>query len=289
MGNSTMCICLSNQTKENISNINVFDLTKENNEFSKNNKNLLNKVITIKNRKIEEKKEIEENNSKKMKENLEKNNINNTKTIKNGFSKKSTKSEEKNLVSEKKRKKKEEIKEDKNEEKKKEIIEKKINLNKTIIICGPFESGKTSFLIRLCDDKFDDYYIPSIKNEIREKNIFFGQKEFKFKFIVTNNLKDNFHEEINCFFVLYDVNNKQSFKNAKKIFYDYLLNENKNSDINHKVVFFIGNKKDLIDNVNNNEVEDFCLKYNIINMCVSVKDNIGFVALIQKLSEYFQE
>ena len=78
----------------------------------------------------------------KMKENLEKNNINNTKTIKNGFSKKSTKSEEKNLFSEKKRKKKEEIKEDKNEEKKKEIIEKKINLNKTIIICGPFESGK---------------------------------------------------------------------------------------------------------------------------------------------------
>ena len=64
-----MCFCLSNQTKENISNINVFDLTKENNEFSKNDKNLLNKVITIKNRKIE-KKEIEKNNSKKIKEKL---------------------------------------------------------------------------------------------------------------------------------------------------------------------------------------------------------------------------
>ena len=73
-----MCFCLSNQTKENISNINVFDLTKENNEFSKNDKNLLNKVITIKNRKIE-KKEIEENNTKKIKEKLEKKNINNTK------------------------------------------------------------------------------------------------------------------------------------------------------------------------------------------------------------------
>ena len=280
-----MCFCLSNQTKENISNINVFDLTKENNEFSKNDKNLLNKVITIKNRKIE-KKEIEENNSKKIKEKLEKNNINNTKKNKNELSKKSTKSEEKNLVLEKK---KEEIKEDKNEENKIEIKEKKINLNKTIIICGPFESGKTSFLIRLCDDKYDDYYIPSIKNEIREKNIFFGEKEFKFKFIVTNNLKDNFQEEINCYFVLYDVNNKQSFINAKKIFYDYLLNDNKNRVINDKVIFFIGNKKDLIDNLNNNEVENFCLKNNIINMCISVKDNIGFVALIQKLSEYFQE
>lgn len=288
MGNSTMCFCLSNQTKENISNINVFDLTKENNEFSKNDKNLLNKVITIKNRKIE-KKEIEKNNSKKIKEKLEKNNIKNTKNIKNELSKKSTKSEEKNLVLEKKKKKKEEIKEDKNEENKIEIKEKKINLNKTIIICGPFESGKTSFLIRLCDDKYDDYYIPSIKNEIREKNIFFGEKEVKFKFIVTNTLKDNFHEEINCYFVLYDVNNKQSFINAKKIFYDYLLNDNKNRVINDKVIFFIGNKKDLIDNLNNNEVENFCLKNNIINMCISVKDNIGFVALIQKLSEYFQE
>ena len=288
MGNSTMCFCVSNQTKENISNINVFDLTKENNEFSKNDKNLLNKVITIKNRKIE-KKEIEENNSKKIKEKLEKNNINNTKKNKNELSKKSTKSEEKNLLLEKKKKKKEEIKEDKNEENKIEIKEKKINLNKTIIICGPFESGKTSFLIRLCDDKYDDYYIPSIKNEIREKNIFFGEKEFKFKFIVTNNLKDNFQEEINCYFVLYDVNNKQSFINAKKIFYDYLLNDNKNRVINDKVIFFIGNKKDLIDNLNNNEVENFCLKNNIINMYISVKDNIGFVALIQKLSEYFQE
>ena len=280
-----MCFCLSNQTKENISNINVFDLTKENNEFSKNDKNLLNKVITIKNRKIE-KKEIEENNSKKIKEKLEKNNINNTKKNKNELSKKSTKSEEKNLVLEKK---KEEIKEDKNEENKIEIKEKKINLNKTIIICGPFESGKTSFLIRLCDDKYDDYYIPSIKNEIREKNIFFGEKEFKFKFIVTNNLKDNFQEEINCYFVLYDVNNKQSFINAKKIFYDYLLNDNKNRVFNNKVIFFIGNKKDLIDNLNNNEVENFCLKNNIINMYISVKDNIGFVALIQKLSEYFED
>ena len=186
-------------------------------------------------------------------------------------------------------KKKEEIKEDKNEENKIEIKEKKINLNKTIIICGPFESGKTSFLIRLCDDKYDDYYIPSIKNEIREKNIFFGEKEFKFKFIVTNNLKDNFQEEINCYFVLYDVNNKQSFINAKKIFYDYLLNDNKNRVINNKVIFFIGNKKDLIDNLNNNEVENFCLKNNIINMYISVKDNIGFVALIQKLSEYFED
>lgn len=285
MGNSTMCFCVSNQTKENISNINVFDLTKENNEFSKNDKNLLNKVITIKNRKIE-KKEIEENNSKKIKEKLEKNNINNTKKNKNELSKKSTKSEEKNLVLEKK---KEEIKEDKNEENKIEIKEKKINLNKTIIICGPFESGKTSFLIRLCDDKYDDYYIPSIKNEIREKNIFFGEKEFKFKFIVTNNLKDNFQEEINCYFVLYDVNNKQSFINAKKIFYDYLLNDNKNRVINNKVIFFIGNKKDLIDNLNNNEVENFYLKNNIINMYISVKDNIGFVALIQKLSEYFED
>jgi hypothetical protein len=285
MGNSTMCFCVSNQTKENISNINVFDLTKENNEFSKNDKNLLNKVITIKNRKIE-KKEIEENNSKKIKEKLEKNNINNTKKNKNELSKKSTKSEEKNLVLEKK---KEEIKEDKNEENKIEIKEKKINLNKTIIICGPFESGKTSFLIRLCDDKYDDYYIPSIKNEIREKNIFFGEKEFKFKFIVTNNLKDNFQEEINCYFVLYDVNNKQSFINAKKIFYDYLLNDNKNRVINNKVIFFIGNKKDLIDNLNNNEVENFCLKNNIINKYISVKDNIGFVALIQKLSEYFED
>ena len=54
MGNAAMCVCLSDQKKESLSNINLSELTKEQNETFKNNLN--NKILTVESRKIEEKK-----------------------------------------------------------------------------------------------------------------------------------------------------------------------------------------------------------------------------------------
>ena len=152
--------------------------------------------------------------------------------------------------------------------------------SKTIIICGPIESGKTSFSMRYCDNKFDNCYIPSFVNEISCKTLVLGQdKKLDLKFIVTNNLNDI--DDVDCFFVLYDLNSYQSFNDAKKIVLD-LLKEKID-------IFFIGNKSDLKCIVNKNEVDDFSQKYHLYNMNISVKNNIGISALMKKFSEIIEE
>ena len=143
------------------------------------------------------------------------------------------------------------------------------------------ESGKTSFSIRYCENKFDNCYIPSFMNEVSNKIFLLnnGEKILKIKFIVTNNIKDL--DDVDCYFVIYDLNSNQSFIQAKKLVEDNLINENIH-------IFFIGNKSDLKCVVNKNEVEDFCNKFKIQFFYISVKNNIGISALMVKFSQLFK-
>ena len=177
-----------------------------------------------------------------------------------------------------KKKKKKKEKEKKKKERKK--VEKS-KYAKTIIICGPNESGKTSFSMRYCDNKFDNCYIPSLINEISSKNIILnnGEQRLQLKFIVTNNI-DNL-DDVDCYFVIYDINSKKSFIEAKNLVEDKIL-------IEKLPIFFIGNKSDLKSVVNKFEVEDFCKTNKLYNMIISVKNNIGISALIKKFTELFK-
>ena len=167
----------------------------------------------------------------------------------------------------------------KSEEKIKKKIEKS-KFAKTIIICGPIESGKTSFSMRYCDNKFDNCYIPSLINEISSKNIILnnGEQRLQLKFIVANNI-DNL-DDVDCFFVFYDISSNQSFLDAKKLVQDKIL-------IEKLPIFFIGNKSDLKSVVNKLEVDNFCKKNKLYNMVISVKNNIGISALIKKFTQLF--
>ena len=175
------------------------------------------------------------------------------------------------------------IKEEKIEKEKKKKEKKKIEKSKfakTIIICGPIESGKTSFSMRYCDNKFDNCYIPSFANEISSKQLILnqGEKRLQLKFIVTNNIDDI--DDVDCYFVIYDVNSNKSYYDAKKLIEDNLLTEK-------ITIFLIGNKSDLKCVVNKKEVDDFCIKYNLYNYYISVKNNIGISSLMQKFAELF--
>ena len=167
----------------------------------------------------------------------------------------------------------------KRKKKEKKKIEKS-KFAKTIIICGPIESGKTSFSMRYCDNKFDNCYIPSFANEISSKQLILnqGEKRLQLKFIVTNNIDDI--DDVDCYFVIYDVNSNKSYYDAKKLIEDNLLTEK-------ITIFFIGNKSDLKCVVNKKEVDDFCIKYNLYNYYISIKNNIGISSLMQKFAELF--
>ena len=315
MGNSPICNCLINITKDKKGgNFFIDNLEDEKKNISNNNKlNNINVTNPDTSKEIPQKQKIEnklKNNQQILKNNnssfsplqnniSSKNNIsknqeqinkNNEKNAKKEATQDSTdiiNEEKKKLKNniEKEEKKEKEEKEEKIKEVKKEVkkqrqkIEKSKN-SKTIIICGPIESGKTSFSMRYCDNKFDNCYIPSFANEISSKQLILnqGEKRLQLKFIVTNNIDDI--DDVDCYFVIYDVNSNKSYYDAKKLIEDNLLTEK-------ITIFLIGNKSDLKCVVNKKEVDDFCIKYNLYNYYISVKNNIGISSLMQKFAELF--
>ena len=134
--------------------------------------------------------------------------------------------------------------------------------------------------MRYCDNKFDNCYIPSLMNEISSKNVILnnGEQRLQLKFIVTNNI-DNL-DDIDCFFVFYDITSNQSYLEAKNLVQTKIL-------IEKLPIFFIGNKSDLKSGVNKLDVEKFCKNNKLYNMEISVKNNIGISALIKKFTELF--
>ena len=136
------------------------------------------------------------------------------------------------------------------------------------------------FSMRYCNNKFDNCYIPSFMNEVSSKQLILnqGEKRLQLKFIVTNNINDI--DDVDCYFVIYDLNSNKSYFDAKKLIEDNLLTEK-------IAIFFIGNKSDLKCVVNKKEVDDFCIKNNLYNYNISVKNNIGISTLMKTFSDLF--
>ena len=267
--------------KENNDNNKIDKISKNNSSFNPNNNSSFNKNNIINKNKVnKENKKKNTHDSSEITNDKENNKLNKKekeeKEIKENNELKKKEEEEKEEIENKKVEKQIE----KDEKKTKKKIEKS-KFAKTIIICGPMESGKTSFSIRYCENKFDNCYIPSFMNEVSNKIFLLnnGEKILKIKFIVTNNIKDL--DDVDCYFVIYDLNSNQSFIQAKKLVEDNLINENIH-------IFFIGNKSDLKCVVNKNEVEDFCNKFKIQFFYISVKNNIGISALMVKFSQLFK-
>ena len=158
--------------------------------------------------------------------------------------------------------------------------ENKKNKNeKTILIYGSKESGKTSFVMKYLENKFDNSYIPSLNDERTiKKCILNNGKIFNLEFIVSNNINEL--KDADCYFIFYDISNENSFEFAKKI-----INEIVN--INDGKIFLIGNKKDLKNVINEKDINDICNKYKCENFLISVKDNIGISNMMQKFGEIF--
>ena len=152
---------------------------------------------------------------------------------------------------------------------------------KTILIYGDKESGKTSLILKICENEFQNFYIPSFCDEITKKELMFNycQKIFECNFIVSNNI--NSIQEANCYIVLFDLTNMKSYNFGKNLIENQLFITNKN-------IIFIGNKSDLSDKINiSDDLLCFCQKFNCIYFEISLKENSGINAVLHKLGEIF--
>ena len=161
--------------------------------------------------------------------------------------------------------------------------QKKNNLNKpknfkTILIYGGNETGKTSFVLKVCNNKFDVFYIPSFSDEKTNKSIMLNQKKFELQFIVSNDTSNI--QEADCYFIFYDLTSLASYNYAKNLIIENIFKLN-------IPIFLIGNKCDLRNKINLNDLKQFCTDYNCNEFKISIKDYIGVSSILKKLGEIF--
>lgn len=151
---------------------------------------------------------------------------------------------------------------------------------KTIAIYGPPFSGKTTFAIKYLDKKFDNFYIPSVSDEIFKKNILICGKLFKMTLIVSNNL--DYIYDADCYFIFYEMNNQKSYDDAEDILKKIIKIK--------KLIFFIGNKLDIKLNIIKKDNLENIIKKNhgkIFDFEISVKEEKGIKLMMEKFKDIF--
>ena len=149
---------------------------------------------------------------------------------------------------------------------------------KTILIYGENETGKTSFVLKVCNNKFDVFYIPSFSDEKTNKSIMLNQKKFELQFIVSNDTSNI--QEADCYLIFYDLTSMASYNYAKNLIIEKI------SKFNYPI-FLIGNKCDLRNKINLNDLKDFCKDYKCEEFKISIKDYIGISSVLKKFGEIF--
>ena len=155
----------------------------------------------------------------------------------------------------------------------------------TIHIVGKEETGKTSLVIRLCKNKFEPFYIPSIDIEISKLKYSsvktLEKKEMQFitynfsLFDITKVKSDDF------IFVLFDESNMDSVDKAML----FIIDNNLEHKFNKERLFLIGNKNDLRPyDFPEYKFKQFCLERGIYFYEISVKTFVGIKQLFQRVS-----
>ena len=149
---------------------------------------------------------------------------------------------------------------------------------KTILIYGEHETGKTSFVLKVCNNKFDIFYIPSFSDEKTTKNLILNSKNFNIEFIVSN--ETSIIKESDLYLIFYDLTSKESYNKAKNLIIEKIYKMN-------QPIFLIGNKSDLRNKINIPDLKDFSQKYCFDEVKISIKDSIGVSSLLKKFGEIF--
>ncbi len=168
-------------------------------------------------------------------------------------------------------------------------------LNRTsvnIIIVGDKNVGKSSFALKLKDNKYNDKYTPNDINDDERfifKNVK-GERTYHLNVAIINNInaiKEETKRQLDYCLIFYDMNNESTMDFAKNIFETYFKSELENvSNISLSHVIFIGNKCDLNNNVNS-KIEELCKEFKMDHFEISVKNNIRLEEMKNKLTQAF--
>ena len=162
-----------------------------------------------------------------------------------------------------------------------------------ILLLGNSSVGKTSFLLRFCDDKYDPETLTTIGVDYKKKFIKRHDKRIKLHICDTagqerfRSIAKNQYKNADGIILMYDITNKKSFQDIK----DWISSIKDNVDLDKIGLVISGNKKDLEDKreVSEEFREKLEEKQNIKVIETSSKDNINinetFAELIDRMEQ----
>ena len=172
--------------------------------------------------------------------------------------------------------------------KKEEIISFKI------LLLGDSTVGKSSFILRFCEDKFDEDSLTTIGLDQKNKFVKFGDKKIELRIWDTageerfRSIAKNLFKGADGIVLMYDLSNYDSFKDIK----GWINNIKESVDISKIALIVVGNKCDLSDDekkVDEDLKKNFEENNKMKIIEASAKNNINvnesFIVLIEKMIE----
>ena len=154
-----------------------------------------------------------------------------------------------------------------------------------LLLIGDSCVGKTSLLLRFCDNFFPESHMATIGVEFKEKIITINDKNYKIHLWDTagqerySSLTKNFYKHAQGIIFVYDVNNIESFQNLK--------NWIKNPDYEKRNVkiIIVGNKIDLKKEISTDDLKRLANRYSCKYFEVSAKNNINVNSIFESITE----
>ena len=164
-----------------------------------------------------------------------------------------------------------------------------------IILIGEKQTGKSCFLIKLMENRFEKLYIPTIFIEKNSKEYFYNNNLYLLNFYVTPGIEEykndykELYSESNFILLFFEIGRNDNLERAKKYAKKELKNHMFIYSNNCSNIFFIGNKIDLYSDKNNNDIKLFCDKHKINFFQISVKTNVGINLLLRKIIQTYTQ
>ena len=147
-----------------------------------------------------------------------------------------------------------------------------------VLLLGNSNVGKSSLFLRFVDDIWNDTFVPTIGVDFKIKTFNIDEKKIKMQIWDTagqerfKNIIASYYRGAHGILLIYDVTDKDSFKNLS----NWLIEIEKNSSKNVLKVL-IGNKTDLEEKrvISYNQAKEFADSYGLKYIETSAKKNLN--------------
>ena len=165
-----------------------------------------------------------------------------------------------------------------------------------VLLLGNSNVGKSSLFLRFVDDIWNDTFVPTIGVDFKIKTFNIDEKKIKMQIWDTagqerfKNIIASYYRGAHGILLIYDVTDKESFKNLSNWLIEIEKNANKNV-----LKVLIGNKTDLEDKrvVTYNQGKEFADTYGLKFLETSAKKNLNvseaFITLGRELMQASEE